>query len=92
MLHSEPKPARAFYRRLNERLLDENATGRREGEVVAFFCECGAPDCSSWARLSVYELQAWLAEPSTSIVVRGHEGDDDDIVFATERYVVVDGS
>ena len=91
VIRSDAKPSRAFYRTLNERLLDEHAATRDEEEVSAYFCECGDAACASWVRLSGVELQDWLGEPGSSILAPGHEREDDDVVVRSERYVVVYG-
>jgi hypothetical protein len=89
VLHSELKTSRAFYRRLNERLLEEHVTHRGETELAAFFCECGDAHCSRWVRLSAGVLEQWLVEPSCALVAPGHESEEDEVVFRTDRYVVV---
>jgi len=89
VIRSDAKPSRAFYRTLNERLLDEHAGARGAGEPAAFFCECGDAACSSWIHLTAAELHDWLGEPASSILAPGHEREEDDVVVRSERYVVV---
>jgi hypothetical protein len=86
---SEVGSRRAFLRMVNRRLLDEAVAARGWDEVAPFFCECGAPGCTSWVRLTAGALRSWLDEVDSSVVVPGHESEHDEVILRTGAYLVV---
>jgi hypothetical protein len=69
---------------------DDDVEGRRRAESE-FVCECSDPDCTHRVSASLAEYEQVREEPTTFLVLPGHEEDDiERVVSDRGRFRVVD--
>jgi len=77
----------ALFREVNERVRE--VQGGREG-WTGFLCECGRVDCTSTVDLDLAEYEQARADPTTFIVLPGHDIPAvEERLQTADRYVVV---
>lgn len=76
-----------LFREVNERI-EEVASADRG--MFEFLCECGAAACTDIVRMTAREYEAVRADPTTFVLIRGHEVEDiEHVVSQTDRFNVV---
>ena len=76
----------SLFRELNERIEEVAHTST----FIEFICECANEECSDVVSLTHDEYEQVRARSDTFFLVGGHEVPEvEDIVEATDRYVVV---
>lgn len=79
----------ALFRDVNERIAE--SAERFEAEATDFVCECSDPNCTHRVSASLVEYEEVRAEPTTFLVVPGHEaGDIERVVSDRGRFRVVE--
>jgi hypothetical protein len=80
----------AFFREVNERVLDVNETFGVPAESGDFVCECGDAACVERIRLTLDEYRDVRRDPTLFAIVPGHELPAvEDVVATNEHYAVV---
>jgi hypothetical protein len=64
----------ALFRDVNERIAE--STERFDGDRTEFVCECSDPNCTHRVQVSLTQYEEVRDEPTTFLVVPGHEHDD----------------
>jgi hypothetical protein len=78
------------FRDANERI-EQSARQLAVGDPVPVICECGEESCRDLIYISAAEYEQVRSHASRFLVVRGHDNpDDEEIVDAGERHVVVE--
>jgi hypothetical protein len=62
-----------IFREVNERVRETNETFDVEAGDAEFVCECGTASCVERVRMSLAEYEQVRAEPTTFLIVPGHE-------------------
>jgi len=79
----------ALFRDVNERIAE--TTGQLQGDRTEFVCECSDPDCTHRVSASLAEYEQVRDEPTTFLVMPGHEHEDIEYVIADRgRFRIVD--
>jgi hypothetical protein len=79
----------ALFRDVNERIAESAA--RFDAESTEFVCECSDPNCTHRISASLAEYEQVREEPTTFLVVPGHEqGDIERVVSDRGRFRIVD--
>jgi hypothetical protein len=63
----------ALYRAINEKIEDLNVAFGTMTETLAVVCECGKLDCAEQIELDVPTYERVRSEPTTFVVIPGHE-------------------
>jgi hypothetical protein len=80
----------ALFREVNERVRETSETFDVASGEAEFVCECGSASCVERIRMSLEEYERVRADPTTFVIVPGHEEPDVEVVVAHEgRYDVV---
>jgi hypothetical protein len=79
-----------IFREVNERVRETNeAFGVAVGDAE-FVCECGTPTCVERVRMSLADYEQIRSEPTTFLIVPGHDaGNIEDVVRREEQFWVV---
>lgn len=72
--HERRATTEALFRDVNERIAE--SAERFDADRTEFVCECADPNCTHRVSASLTEYEAVRAEPSTFLVVPGHEQPD----------------
>jgi hypothetical protein len=78
----------ALYREVNERIVDllDDPSG-----TVDFLCECSNESCGETIALTMTEYDRVRTEPTTFVIVPGHETPEIEVVRATSSsHMIVD--
>lgn len=79
----------ALFRDVNERIAE--TAERFDATGTEFVCECSDPNCTHRVAASLAEYEQVRDEPTTFLVVPGHEqGDIEQIVSDRGRYRIVE--
>jgi hypothetical protein len=62
-----------IFREVNERVRETNETFDVVAGDAEFVCECGTASCVQRVRMSLAEYEQVRAEPTTFLIVPGHE-------------------
>ena len=72
--HERRATTEALFRDVNERIAE--SAERFDADRTEFVCECADPNCTHRVAASLVEYEEVRAEPSTFLVVPGHEQSD----------------
>ena len=72
--HERRATTEALFRDVNERIAE--SAERFDADRTEFVCECADPNCTHRVPASLVEYEEVRAEPSTFLVVPGHEQTD----------------
>jgi transcription initiation factor TFIID subunit TAF12 len=87
--HERRATNEALFRDVNERIAE--SAERFDAEETDFVCECADPNCTDRVSASLAEYEQVRAEPTTFLVVPGHEQDDiERVVSDRGRFRMVD--
>jgi hypothetical protein len=87
--HERRATNEALFRDVNERIAE--SAERFDAEETDFVCECADPNCTDRVSASLAEYEQVRAEPTTFLVVPGHEeGDIERVVSDRGRFRMVD--
>ncbi|HEY2183281.1 MAG TPA: hypothetical protein VGH18_03850 [Gaiellaceae bacterium] len=87
--HERRATTEALFRDVNERIAE--SAERFEVEGTAFVCECADANCTHRVSASLAEYEEVRAEPTTFLVVPGHEESDiERVVSDLGRFRIVD--
>jgi hypothetical protein len=87
--HERRATTEALFRDVNERIAE--STERFEGDRTEFVCECSDPGCTHRVSASLAEYEEVRDEPTTFLVVPGHEEEDIEQVVADRgRFRIVE--
>jgi transcription initiation factor TFIID subunit TAF12 len=87
--HERRATNEALFRDVNERIAE--SAERFDAEETDFVCECADPNCTDRVSASLAEYGQVRAEPTTFLVVPGHEEDDiERVVSDRGRFRMVD--
>jgi transcription initiation factor TFIID subunit TAF12 len=87
--HERRATNEALFRDVNERIAE--SAERFDAEETDFVCECADPNCTDRVSASLAEYEQVRAEPTTFLVVPGHEEDDiERVVSDRGRFRMVD--
>jgi len=87
--HERRATNEALFRDVNERIAE--SAERFDAEETDFVCECADPNCTDRVSSSLAEYEQVRAEPTTFLVVPGHEEDDiERVVSDRGRFRMVD--
>ena len=87
--HERRATTEALFRDVNERIAE--SAERFDAERTEFVCECSDPNCTHRVPASLAEYEGVRAEPTTFLVVPGHEqGDIERVISDRGRYRIVD--
>jgi hypothetical protein len=76
----------SLFREINERIEDLAA----DAAFQTFVCECADTECAEGISATLEEYEAVRRDPNRFVVLAGHDIPGvEDVVAATERYVVV---
>jgi hypothetical protein len=79
----------ALFRDVNERIAE--SAERFEAERTEFICECSDPNCTHRVSASLDEYENVRSEPTTFLLVPGHEEEDiERVVSDRGRFRVVE--
>jgi len=79
----------ALFRDVNERIAE--SAERFDATGTEFVCECSDPSCTHRVAASLAEYEAVRDEPTTFLVLPGHEqGDIEKVVSDRGRFRIVD--
>lgn len=79
----------ALFRDVNERIAE--SAHRFDADSTQFVCECADPNCTHRIEASLAEYEEVRAEPTTFLLVPGHEEEDIERVVADRgRFRVVE--
>jgi hypothetical protein len=79
----------ALFRDVNERIAE--SAERFDATGTEFVCECSDPSCTHRVAASLAEYEAVRDEPTTFLVLPGHEqGDIEKVVSDCGRFRIVD--
>ena len=81
----------ASFRSINETLGESLSTiGVEVGELAAFVCECGHPECSQLVQLPLPDYERIRGDSRRFLIVPGHDIPGvEDVVDTTARFAVV---
>jgi hypothetical protein len=87
--HERRATTEALFRDVNERIAE--SAERFDAEGTDFVCECADPECTHRVQASLAEYEEVRAEPTTFLVLPGHEeGDIERVVSDLGRFRIVD--
>jgi hypothetical protein len=87
--HERRATTEALFRDVNERIAE--SAERFDAEQTEFVCECADSNCTHRVSASLVEYEEVRDEPTTFLLVPGHEHDDIERVVADRgRFRVVD--
>jgi len=87
--HERRATTEALFRDVNERIAE--SAERFEADRTEFVCECADPNCTHRVLASLTEYEEVRAEPTTFLVVPGHEqADIEHVVADRDRFRIVD--
>jgi uncharacterized Zn finger protein len=79
----------ALFRDVNERIAE--SAERFDAEHTEFVCECSDPNCTHRVAASLAEYEHVRAEPTTFLVVPGHEHEDiERVISDRERFRIIE--
>ena len=80
----------ALFREVNERVRETSETFDVARGDAEFVCECGTASCVDRIHMTLEEYEGVRADPTTFVIVPGHEEPDVEVVVAHEgRYDIV---
>ena len=80
----------ALFREVNERIEDLNRAFGEVTERMSIVCECGSSQCHERIDVPIPEYERVRADPTTFMVLPGHEIPDVEVVVdRTDAYFVV---
>jgi hypothetical protein len=78
------------FRALNDSLEATIHSGRPEGDLAGFVCECGDPDCDTTVRMTLPTYESVRQDSMLFLIVPGHETPDvENVVADGDGYVIV---
>ena len=87
--HERRATTEALFRDVNERIAE--SAERFDAERTEFVCECSDPSCTHRVTASLAEYENVRAEPTTFLVLPGHEQEDiERVVSDRGRYRIVE--
>ena len=87
--HERRATTEALFRDVNERIAE--SAERFDATNTDFVCECADPNCTHRVTASLAEYERVRDEPTTFLVVPGHEqGDIEHVVSDRGRFRIVD--
>jgi transcription initiation factor TFIID subunit TAF12 len=87
--HERRAMTEALFRDVNERIAE--SAEHFDAESTEFVCECSDPNCTHRVSADLVEYEKVRAEPTTFLVVPGHEQEDiERVVSDRGPYRVVD--
>jgi transcription initiation factor TFIID subunit TAF12 len=87
--HERRATTEALFRDVNERIAE--SAERFDATGTEFVCECADPNCTHRVSASLEEYEQVREEPTTFLVVPGHEQNDiERVVSDRGRFRVVD--
>jgi hypothetical protein len=87
--HVRRATTEALFRDVNERIAE--SAERFDAAESEFVCECSDPDCTHRVSASLAEYEQVREEPTTFLVLPGHEEDDiERVVSDRGRFRVVE--
>ena len=87
--HERRATTEALFRDVNERIAE--STERFQGDRTEFVCECSDPACTHRVSASLAEYEEVRDEPTTFLVLPGHEQDDIELVVSDRgRFRIVE--
>ena len=87
--HERRATTEALFRDVNERIAE--SAERFDATESEFVCECADPNCTHRVSASLVEYEEVRAEPTTFLVVPGHEQRDIERVISDRgRFRIVD--
>jgi hypothetical protein len=87
--HERRATTEALFRDVNERIAE--SAERFDADSTEFVCECSDPNCTHRVEASLAEYEGVRTEPTTFLVVPGHEqGDIERVVSDRGRFRIVD--
>jgi transcription initiation factor TFIID subunit TAF12 len=87
--HERRATTEALFRDVNERIAE--SAERFDASDTEFVCECADPDCTHRVEASLAEYEHVRTEPTTFLVVPGHEQDDiERVVSDRGRFRIVE--
>ena len=78
----------ALFREVNERIEAMHDAMESEASNAEFLCECGNAACTEHIRISLREYEAVRSDPTTFVVVSGH--DESSVEQVIERHAGYD--
>ena len=79
-----------IFREVNERVRETNETFDVTVRDAEFVCECGTATCVERVRMSLADYERVRAQPTTFLIVPGHDAADvERVVRREERFWVV---
>jgi hypothetical protein len=80
----------ALFREVNERIQAMQEALAPNEQSAEFICECGDPACAAHIRLTLREYEGVRADPTTFVVVPGHDAQAvEQVVERRGRYEIV---
>ena len=87
--HERRATTEALFRDVNERIAE--SAERFDAEETDFVCECADPSCTHRVSASLEEYEEVREDPTTFLLVPGHEqGDIERVVSRRGRFHVVE--
>jgi hypothetical protein len=87
--HERRAVTEALFRDVNERIAE--SAERFDASGTEFVCECADPSCTHRIEASLEEYEEVRAEPTTFLLVPGHEqGDIERVVSDRGRFHIVE--
>jgi hypothetical protein len=87
--HERRATTEALFRDVNERIAE--SAERFDATATEFVCECSDPNCTHRVSASLVEYEQVRDEPTTFLVVPGHEqGDIEQVVSDRGRFRIVE--
>jgi hypothetical protein len=87
--HERRARTEALFRDMNERIAE--SAERFDADSTEFVCECSDLSCTNRVSVSLVEYEDVRAEPTTFLVVPGHEQEDiERVVSDRGRYRIVE--
>ena len=87
--HERRATTEALFRDVNERIAE--STERFAGDRTEFVCECSDPACTHRVSVSLADYEEVRDEPTTFLVLPGHEQDDiEQVVSDRGRFRIVE--
>jgi hypothetical protein len=78
------------FRALNESLEATIHSGRPDGDLAGFVCECGDPDCDTTVRVMLPIYESVRRDSMLFLIVPGHQAPDvEEVVADGDGYLVV---
>lgn len=87
--HERRATTEALFRDVNERIAE--SAERFDAGASEFICECSDPNCTHRVAATLEEYEEVRAQPTTFLVVPGHEeGDIEQVVSDRVRFRIVE--